>query len=97
MLFLLSFAVLPVPTGLQLLLFKIKAIRDKKSYFILTSLLNILLQFIVIITSFALAIKAITGNGSRCATGAVGMFFFGGIAAILLLLVITIQFAKRKK
>ncbi len=97
MLFIISFSVLFIPIILQYLLFKKQKIRNNLNYFISISLINILLQFLVTITSLILSVMAISETGAKCATGAAGMIFFGFIFGIILIAIIIAQFVTIKK
>ena len=91
MLFLLSFGVLFFPIILQYLCFRNAKIKSKSIYFLSFSVFNLFLQFLVTIISVILAVYAITEAGIKCATGAVGMIFFGFIIGTLLLAMIIVQ------
>lgn len=91
-----SFGILFIPLILQYFLYR-KFLKTKISYFIIFSILNLLLQIVVTILSLNLAVNAISEAGIKCATGAVGILFFGFIFGTVLLTMIIIQFTKIKK
>lgn len=97
MLFFASLGVLFIPLILQYTLFKNTTIKSKTIYFLSFSILNLLLQIVVAIVSMILAVYAITEAGIKCATGAVGILFFGFILGTVLLAMIIIQYTKIKK
>jgi len=91
MLFLLSFLVLLIAPIFQIIFGnKTRSLKIKLSYLVICILTSIV-HFIFTITSFFLAINAITSNGNKCATGAIGMFLISFMIWLSMILTIIFQ------
>ena len=91
MLFITSFLILIIPAIFQII-FGNKSLNKKiKPEFIIICALTAVLQFIVTIASVIIAIFAITEDGNKCATGAVGMIAISFFISIFVLLIIFFQ------
>ena len=91
MLFLLSFIVLLIGPILQIVFGnKTRNLQIKVSYLVVC-ILTTIIHFVCTIISFLLAINAITSAGNKCATGAVGMFFFSFVIWLVMILTIIFQ------
>ena len=96
MLTILSLLLLFIPTIFQYIIGNKSLHKSINIKFIFVCIISLTLQFITTILSFLLAIYSITGSGNKCATGAVGIFFFSFVITIFMLIVIIIQFLSRK-
>jgi uncharacterized membrane protein len=97
MLFILSFIVLFLPSVFQIIVGNKSLKKTIKTRFIFICLISLFLQIILTIVSVVLSVFAITENGEKCATGAVGMIAISFFISIIMLLVIIIQFGLRIK
>ncbi len=97
MLTIIAFLLLFIPTVFQYKI-GVKCLNKKINIkFYLVCIISFVLQFLMTILSFALIVYSITSSGGKCATGAVGIFFFSFLIAIILLFVILLQITNRKK
>ncbi len=65
--------------------------------FIGISIISLILQFGITIACFVLTVRSMASHGNRCATGAVGIIVLSfGITAFMLL-VMLLQFSRKKK
>ena len=60
-------------------------------------LVSLILQFGITIISFIFSIRSMSSGGNRCATGAVGIFFFSFLITVLMLVVMLLQFSRGKR
>jgi hypothetical protein len=97
MLTILSILLLFIPTIFQHKIGNKSLDKSINIKFIFVCIISLILQFIITILSFLLAIYSITGSGLKCGTGAVGIFFFSFVITCFMLVVIFIQFLNRKK
>ena len=65
--------------------------------FIGVCIISLILQFGITIVSFVLTVRSMASHGNRCATGAVGIFFFSFVITVFMLLVMLLQFSRRKR
>lgn len=59
--------------------------------------ISLILQFGITILSFVLTVRSMSSHGNRCATGAVGIFFFSFLITVFMLLVMLLQFSRGKR
>jgi hypothetical protein len=60
-------------------------------------MVSLILQFGVTIFSFILSVRSMSSAGNRCATGAVGIFFFSFVITVFMFLLMIFQYSKGKK
>lgn len=65
--------------------------------FIGVCIISLILQFGITIVSFVLTVRSMASQGNRCATGAVGIFFFSFVITVFMLFVMLLQFSKIKR
>ncbi|MBF4470093.1 hypothetical protein [Flavobacterium sp. HJJ] len=97
MLILLSILLLFVPTVFQ---YKIgnKSLRESIDMsFLSICVISLIIQFVITIVSFLLSIYSITSAGNKCATGAVAIPFFSFFITIFMLIVMLLQYSRRKR
>lgn len=97
MLTILSILLLFIPTIFQYKIGNKSLHKSINIKFIFVCIISMILQFIITILSFLLAIYSIAESGNKCATGAVGIFFFSFIITCFMLVVILLQFLNRQK
>ncbi len=86
-----------VPTVFQ---YKIgnKSLRESIDMsFLSICVISLIIQFVITIVSFLLSIYSITSAGNKCATGAVAIPFFSFFITIFMLLVMLLQYSRRKR
>ncbi len=65
--------------------------------FIGVCVISFILQFGITIVGFVLTVRSMASQGNRCATGAVGIFFFSFLITVFMLLVMMLQFSRGKR
>lgn len=60
-------------------------------------IISFILQFGITILSFQSAVRSMSSQGNRCATGAIGVFFFSFVITVFMLLVMLLQYSRKKR
>ena len=60
-------------------------------------MVSLILQFGVTIFSVILSVRSMSSAGNRCATGAVGIFFFSFVITIFMFLLMILQYSRGKR
>lgn len=78
-------------------LFKSKVNDRWRQEFLGLCMVSLILQFGVTIFSFILSVRSMSSAGNRCATGAVGIFFFSFVITVFLFLLMIFQYSRGKR
>lgn len=99
MLQLLSLLLLFIPTIFQYIIGNKSIYKSINISLVGICVISLILQFVITIMSFLLSIYAMTHRegGNGCATGAVGIFFFSFVITVFMILVMLLQFSRRKR
>lgn len=96
MLLLFSFLMLFVPLVFQFIVGNRSLDKSISLNFTIVCVMSLIFQIVITFVSFLLAIKSIVDSGNKCATGAVGIFAISFFITLLMLLVMIVQFVKKK-
>jgi hypothetical protein len=95
-LLLLSILILFIPSVFQIIIGNKSLGKSIPINYFIVCVISLIMQLIITVLSFCLAIKSIIGSGNKCATGAVSIFLFSFLITLLMLFIMVVQFVKSK-